>query len=97
MHTVTVNSHKGQEGRREENEAKAKSSVLVVREQDNSEWEPLGSFKFRFDTAVKSSGPKLHIFKTQKVKGLNNYYGSGLSVQLFNKYLLAAYSIMALY
>lgn len=37
MHTVTVNSHKGQEGRREENEAKAKSSVLVVREQDNSE------------------------------------------------------------
>ena len=36
-HTVTVNSLKGQEGRREENEAKAKSSVLVVREQDNSQ------------------------------------------------------------
>lgn len=82
-HTVPVNSLKGQEGRREENEAKAESSVLAVHVQDKSEWEPLGSFKFRSDTAVKTSGPKIHIFKTQNVKRLNSYYGSGLSVQIF--------------
>lgn len=82
-HAVPVNSLKGQEGRREENEAKAESSVLAVHVQDSSEWEPLGSFKFRSDTAVKTSGPKIHIFKTQNVKRLNSYYGSGLSVQIF--------------
>ena len=36
-HTVTVNSLKGQEGRREENEAKAESNALVMRMQDNRE------------------------------------------------------------
>lgn len=59
------------------------SSVLVGYSQDNNEWGLPDSSKFRLEVSVKSSIQKLHIFKTQKVKWLNSYYGSGLSVDSF--------------